>query len=107
MGNQKKEYAFSSSNCAHLTYCRPYELAESRVVEMGLGVTVCGDVTVGLFHARSTLGAKVQGRFAALPIFRLSFHTGLVDPATTLLEFTLPELDELDDDLAKYPDSFK
>ena len=76
-------------------------------LDLKIGMSVVGDVCLALFHARSTLGSKVQGRFAGLPILRLAFHTALLQPGTKSLDFPLAQLDELDEDGSKYGEGFK
>ena len=43
-----------------------------------LNTTVCGDVTVVVYHARNTLGGVVQGRPAGLKICQFQIHTGFI-----------------------------
>ena len=49
-----------------------------RKVEFSVNTKLYGDVTISVFHARSTFGRKVQGKFTSFNIFTLQFHTGFV-----------------------------
>ena len=43
-----------------------------------LRLEIQGDVTICVYHGRSTLGGKVQGKLTSIPMFQLQFHTGFV-----------------------------
>uniref|UniRef100_A0A1I8GP70 Auxilin n=1 Tax=Macrostomum lignano TaxID=282301 RepID=A0A1I8GP70_9PLAT len=81
-------------------------LVEDGQVRLGLNISVCGDVTISVFHARSTLGGKMQGRISSMKICQVQFHTGFVREDFDRLNFTKCELDFLDTD-DKYSSDFK
>ncbi|XP_029716298.2 cyclin-G-associated kinase [Aedes albopictus] len=73
---------------------RLYSAAEGKVT-LTLNVTVCGDVTVTLYHARNALGG--MGRPQGLKICQFQFNTGYIPEEETLINFTKTELDEVPD----------
>ncbi|XP_021693131.1 cyclin-G-associated kinase [Aedes aegypti] len=73
---------------------RLYTAAEGKVT-LTLNVTVCGDVTVTLYHARNALGG--MGRPQGLKICQFQFNTGYIPEEETLINFTKTELDEVPD----------
>ncbi|XP_041358750.1 cyclin-G-associated kinase-like [Gigantopelta aegis] len=74
-------------------------------VKIPLNTLVSGDVTVIVYHARSTFGGKIQGKITSMKMFQLQFHTGFITPETRTVKFTQYDLDQLDT-LDKYPDLF-
>ena len=69
-----------------------------------LNCQVLGDVTIALYHARSTFGGKVQGKITSMKIFQLQFHSGFLQTDKKIKFFT-KDLDGLDV-AEKYPDCF-
>lgn len=47
---------------------RGYTLADGKAVQP-LNVAVCGDITIIVYHARSTFGGKVQGKVSVNSCF--------------------------------------
>ncbi|CAL1529543.1 unnamed protein product [Lymnaea stagnalis] len=83
---------------------RSFTLEDGRAV-LPLNISVTGDVTVIVYHARSTFGGKIQGKITSMKIFQVQFHTGFVKEGTTELQFNQYDLDQLDT-ADKYPDLF-
>lgn len=73
---------------------RVYHASENKVV-LQLNLTVCGDVTVSVYHARNTIGAAVQGRPAGLKICQFQLHTGFIPEEETTLRLSRNQLDEI------------
>ena len=53
-----------------------------------VNLTLQGDVTIVVYHARSTLGGKVQGKVTSMRVFLLQFHTGFIKPAAQKLKYS-------------------
>ncbi|PVD23615.1 hypothetical protein C0Q70_16888 [Pomacea canaliculata] len=83
---------------------RQYNIGD-RQVKIPLNISASGDITVVLYHARSTFGGKIQGKITSMKMFQLQFHSGFVQDGTTSLKFTQFELDHLDTP-DKYPELF-
>jgi len=66
-----------------------------------INMTVCGDVTIVVNHARQALGALKPIR-----ICQVQFHTSSLTPGRPSYNWTLDQLDGLAD-LARYSDSFR
>lgn len=73
---------------------RVYHATENKVT-LQLNTTVCGDVTVIVYHARNTLGGVVQGRPTGLKICQFQIHTGFIPEEETTLRLPRNQLDEL------------
>ncbi|XP_021571195.1 cyclin-G-associated kinase isoform X2 [Carlito syrichta] len=71
-----------------------------------LGVTVQGDVLIVIYHARSTLGGRLQAKMASMKMFQVQFHTGFVPRNATTVKFAKYDLDACDIQ-EKYPDLFQ
>ncbi|XP_049742474.1 cyclin-G-associated kinase isoform X1 [Elephas maximus indicus] len=71
-----------------------------------LGITVQGDVLVVIYHARSTLGGRLQAKMASMKVFQIQFHTGFVPRNATTVKFAKYDLDACDIQ-EKYPDLFQ
>lgn len=84
---------------------RGFEFADGKAA-IPLNVTVTGDVTIVIYHARSTFGDKVQGKVTAVKICKIQFHTGFIKTDKKQLEFRSSDID-LADTLEKYPEGFK
>ncbi|XP_018584227.2 cyclin-G-associated kinase isoform X2 [Scleropages formosus] len=74
--------------------------------EIPLGITVQGDVLVVIYHARSTLGGRLQAKMASMKMFQIQFHTGFVPRNATTVKFAKYDLDACDIQ-EKYPDLFQ
>uniref|UniRef100_A0AAY5EA99 Cyclin-G-associated kinase n=1 Tax=Electrophorus electricus TaxID=8005 RepID=A0AAY5EA99_ELEEL len=74
--------------------------------EIPLDVTVQGDVLVVIYHARSTLGGRLQAKMASMKMFQIQFHTGFVPRNATTVKFAKYDLDACDIQ-EKYPDLFQ
>ncbi|XP_013776083.1 cyclin-G-associated kinase-like [Limulus polyphemus] len=81
-----------------------FNMADQHVV-IPLNVSVMGDITVMIHHARSTFGGKVQGKVTAIKILQFQLFTGFVQPDTEVLTFTRKHLDCVEE-LDRYPDGF-
>ncbi|XP_062593365.1 cyclin-G-associated kinase-like [Saccostrea cucullata] len=93
-----------------LTTSQEYEKMKGYQTEDGSAIlpvntTALGDVTVVVYHARSTFGGKVQGKITSMKMFQVQFNTGMVRPGTTSMKFTQFDLDQLDT-AEKYPEHF-
>ncbi|XP_039489806.1 cyclin-G-associated kinase [Drosophila santomea] len=80
-----------------LSTLQDYEIMRFYQVESGkivlpINLTVCGDVTVVLFHARKGM-VRPQG----LKICQSQFNTGFIPEPETLITFTNKDLDDLPD----------
>ncbi|XP_054437813.1 cyclin-G-associated kinase [Pteronotus mesoamericanus] len=71
-----------------------------------LGTTVQGDVLVVIYHARATLGGRLQAKMASMKMFQVQFHTGFVPRNATTVKFAKYDLDACDIQ-EKYPDLFQ
>ncbi|KAK7502233.1 hypothetical protein BaRGS_00006597 [Batillaria attramentaria] len=78
---------------------------DDRQVKLPLNISAAGDITVIVYHARSTFGGKIQGKITSMKMFQFQFHSGFVQEGTTSLKFTTFELDQLDT-ADKYPELF-
>uniref|UniRef100_A0A8W7PNF0 Cyclin-G-associated kinase n=1 Tax=Anopheles coluzzii TaxID=1518534 RepID=A0A8W7PNF0_ANOCL len=81
---------------------RLYHTSEGKIA-LAMNVTVCGDVTISLYHARNALGG--MGRPQGLKICQLQFHTGFIPEEETLINYDRAELDEVPD-LEHVPQKF-
>ncbi|XP_034092578.1 cyclin-G-associated kinase isoform X2 [Gymnodraco acuticeps] len=79
---------------------------EDGKAEIPLNVTVQGDVLVVIYHARSTLGGRLQAKLASMKMFQIQFHTGFVPRNATTVKFNKYDLDACDIQ-EKYPDLFQ
>ncbi|XP_061528737.1 cyclin-G-associated kinase [Phycodurus eques] len=79
---------------------------EDGSAEIPLNVTVQGDVLVVIYHARSTLGGRLQAKMASMKMFQIQFHTGFVPRNATTVKFAKYDLDACDIQ-EKYPDLFQ
>eukprot|EP00794_Sanderia_malayensis_P008283 gene8283-9167_t len=93
------------STAQDLDLMREYLFGE-RKIELNVNAAVIGDVTISLFHGRSTFGGKVQGKLTSINIFTLQFHTGFVDHNLTMINFPRRNLDIMDPDEQKYGANF-
>ena len=71
-----------------------------------LNVTVCGDVTVIVYHARNTMGGVVQGRPTGLKMCQFQFHTGFIGVTETTMRLARNQLDETSSDADVYGPHF-
>ncbi|XP_068166138.1 cyclin-G-associated kinase isoform X1 [Antennarius striatus] len=74
--------------------------------DIPLNVMVQGDVLVVIYHARSTLGGRLQAKMASMKMFQIQFHTGFVPRNATTVKFAKYDLDACDIQ-EKYPDLFQ
>ncbi|XP_073540946.1 cyclin-G-associated kinase isoform X2 [Phyllobates terribilis] len=74
--------------------------------EIPLDVTVQGDVLIVIYHARSTLGGRLQAKMTSMKMFQIQFHTGFVPRNATTVKFAKYDLDACDIQ-EKYPDLFQ
>ncbi|ELU08049.1 hypothetical protein CAPTEDRAFT_20343 [Capitella teleta] len=83
---------------------RAYESREGKA-SIPLNTSVSGDITIIVYHARSTFGGKVQGKITSMKMFQMQFHSGFVDQDCKSVKFTRFELDQMDT-ADKYPGEF-
>ncbi|XP_063311580.1 cyclin-G-associated kinase isoform X2 [Pelobates fuscus] len=79
---------------------------EDLKAEIPLDVTVQGDVLIVIYHARSTLGGRLQAKMTSMKMFQIQFHTGFVPRNATTVKFAKYDLDACDIQ-EKYPDLFQ
>uniref|UniRef100_A0A8D3E3W6 Cyclin-G-associated kinase n=1 Tax=Scophthalmus maximus TaxID=52904 RepID=A0A8D3E3W6_SCOMX len=84
---------------------KDFKMEDGRA-EIPLNVTVQGDVLVVIYHARSTLGGRLQAKMASMKMFQIQFHTGFVPRNATNVKFAKYDLDACDIQ-EKYPDLFQ
>lgn len=80
--------------------------SEDGKAEIPLDVTVQGDVLITIYHARSTLGGRLQAKMTSMKMFQIQFHTGFVPRNATTVKFAKYDLDACDIQ-EKYPDLFQ
>uniref|UniRef100_A0A8C6ZR80 Cyclin G associated kinase n=1 Tax=Nothoprocta perdicaria TaxID=30464 RepID=A0A8C6ZR80_NOTPE len=107
---------FSKQRNGCRPFCEVYVGDERFKIEDGkaiipLGITVQGDVLIVIYHARSTLGGRLQAKVMTnftKPFCRplLIFHTGFVPRNATTVKFAKYDLDACDIQ-EKYPDLFQ
>ncbi|KAM9810849.1 cyclin-G-associated kinase [Neosynchiropus ocellatus] len=86
-------------------HMKDFKMEDGRA-EIPLEVTVQGDVLVVIYHARSTLGGRLQAKMASMKMFQIQFHTGFVPRNATTVKFAKYDLDACDIQ-EKYPDLFQ
>ncbi|XP_036382245.1 cyclin-G-associated kinase isoform X2 [Megalops cyprinoides] len=84
---------------------KDFKMEDGRA-EIPLGITVQGDVLIVIYHARSTLGGRLQAKMASMKMFQIQFHTGFVPRNATQVKFAKYDLDACDIQ-EKYPDLFQ
>ncbi|XP_040093661.1 cyclin-G-associated kinase isoform X2 [Oryx dammah] len=84
---------------------RDFKMEDGKAV-IPLGVTVQGDVLIIIYHARSTLGGRLQAKVASMKMFQVQFHTGFVPRNAAAVKFAKYDLDACDIQ-EKYPDLFQ
>jgi cyclin G-associated kinase len=73
---------------------RLYHASEGKA-NLPLNITLCGDITVTLYHARNAIAGI--GRPQGIKICQLQFHSGFIPEEETLLSFNRSELDDIPD----------
>ncbi|NP_705797.1 cyclin-G-associated kinase isoform 1 [Mus musculus] len=84
---------------------KEFKIEDGKAV-IPLGVTVQGDVLIIIYHARATLGGRLQAKMASMKMFQIQFHTGFVPRNATTVKFAKYDLDACDIQ-EKYPDLFQ
>ncbi|XP_020897686.1 cyclin-G-associated kinase, partial [Exaiptasia diaphana] len=84
---------------------REFTLSDGKVT-FPVNLTLIGDVTIIVYHGRSTLGGKVQGKMASIRVFQVQFHTGFINPNATKLKYSRAELDVSKESETKFPNRF-
>lgn len=69
---------------------RVYHASESKI-NIPLNITLCGDITITIYHARRSIVGQQQG----LKICQMQFHSGFIPEEETLLLYHRNELDEV------------
>ncbi|XP_033637106.1 cyclin-G-associated kinase-like [Asterias rubens] len=93
-----------------LTTSQEYEKIKGYVVDDGwaeipIDKSIFGDVTLMVYHARSTFGGKVQGKVTAMKMFQFQFHAGFVPEGSHTIQFTKYDVDFMEQP-DKFPDLF-
>ncbi|XP_054718197.1 cyclin-G-associated kinase-like, partial [Uloborus diversus] len=83
---------------------RHFNMSDGQV-SIPLKTAVFGDITLIVYHARSTFGGKVQGKVTAYKILQLQLNTGFIAPGTQSLTFSRRELDGIEE-IDRYPENF-
>ncbi|XP_043576828.1 cyclin-G-associated kinase [Chiloscyllium plagiosum] len=84
---------------------REFKMEDGKAI-IPLGLNVQGDVLIVIFHARSTLGGRLQAKMTSMKMFQIQFHTGFVPRNAALVKFAKYDLDACDIQ-EKYPDLFQ
>uniref|UniRef100_A0A8C2H901 Cyclin-G-associated kinase n=1 Tax=Cyprinus carpio TaxID=7962 RepID=A0A8C2H901_CYPCA len=84
---------------------KDFKMEDGRA-EIPLNITVQGDVLIVIYHARSTLGGRLQAKMASMKMFQIQFHTGFVPRNASTVKFAKYDLDACDIQ-EKYPDLFQ
>ncbi|NXY64759.1 GAK kinase, partial [Callaeas wilsoni] len=84
---------------------KEFKIEDGKAV-IPLGITVQGDVLIVIYHARSTLGGRLQAKMTSMKMFQIQFHTGFVPRNATTVKFAKYDLDACDIQ-EKYPDLFQ
>ncbi|XP_053153314.1 cyclin-G-associated kinase isoform X2 [Hemicordylus capensis] len=84
---------------------KDFKIEDGKAV-IPLGITVQGDVLIVIYHARFTLGGRLQAKMASMKMFQIQFHTGFVPRNATTVKFAKYDLDACDIQ-EKYPDLFQ
>ncbi|XP_042305529.1 cyclin-G-associated kinase isoform X3 [Sceloporus undulatus] len=84
---------------------KDFKIEDGKAV-IPLDITVQGDVLIVIYHARSTLGGRLQAKMASMKMFQIQFHTGFVPRNATTVKFAKYDLDACDIQ-EKYPDLFQ
>ncbi|XP_072475847.1 cyclin-G-associated kinase isoform X4 [Notamacropus eugenii] len=84
---------------------KDFKIEDGKAV-IPLGITVQGDVLIVIYHARSTLGGRLQAKMASMKMFQIQCHTGFVPRNATTVKFAKYDLDACDIQ-EKYPDLFQ
>ncbi|NXP20205.1 GAK kinase, partial [Scytalopus superciliaris] len=84
---------------------KEFKIEDGKAV-IPLGITVQGDVLIVIYHARSTIGGRLQAKMASMKMFQIQFHTGFVPRNATTVKFAKYDLDACDIQ-EKYPDLFQ
>lgn len=71
---------------------RVYHASEEKI-NFPLNITLCGDITITLYHARRSIVGQQQG----LKICQMQFHSGYIPEEETLLLYNRNELDDVPD----------
>lgn len=79
---------------------------EDGKADIPVNTIVQGDVLIVIYHARSTLGGRLQAKMASMKMFQIQFHTGFVPRNATTVKFAKYDLDACDIQ-EKYPDLFQ
>ncbi|CAG0885639.1 unnamed protein product, partial [Darwinula stevensoni] len=94
------------STIADYERLRLYHISEGRMT-FPLNVSLNGDVSLLVYHARSTFGSKMQGtgKVSGIKIFQVQFHTGFIQPSQTHLIFSKNDIDDVQEP-ERYPSQF-
>lgn len=79
----------------HDLYSFRLYLASQGKIELPVNVTICGDLTIILYHARNAL--KGMGRPQGIKICQFQLNTGFIHEQETLLNLKKSDLDDLPD----------
>ncbi|XP_078471270.1 cyclin-G-associated kinase-like isoform X1 [Lampetra fluviatilis] len=84
---------------------RDFQVEDKKAV-IPMGVTVSGDILIIMYHARSTLGGRLQAKMTSMKVFQIQFHTGFIPRNATSIKFSKYDLDACDIQ-EKYPELFQ
>ncbi|XP_055488192.1 cyclin-G-associated kinase isoform X1 [Leucoraja erinacea] len=84
---------------------REFKVEDGKAI-IPLSLSIQGDVLIVIFHARSTLGGRLQAKMTSMKMFQIQFHTGFVPRNATSVKFAKYDLDACDIQ-EKYPDLFQ
>lgn len=87
------------STCQDYDRIRHHNYAEKQAT-IPLNADVAGDITIAVYHARSSFGKVTPFR-----ICQIQLYTGFVAPGTKVLTFCKHEMDGIDE-IERYPEGF-
>ncbi|XP_046839155.1 cyclin-G-associated kinase-like isoform X2 [Xenia sp. Carnegie-2017] len=85
---------------------REFTTADQKI-DCNLPLEIHGDVTICVYHGRSTLGGKVQGKLTSIPMFQVQFYTGFIGVNAKKMVFIKEDIDVLDqNNVNKFAENF-
>ncbi|XP_050499686.1 cyclin-G-associated kinase [Diabrotica virgifera virgifera] len=85
---------------------RLFNIAEGKCF-LPINATVCGDVSVIVYHARNILGGVMtQGKATGIKIFQIQLHTGYIPEEDTCIKYMKSDLDDLAEGQDHFQDRF-
>ena len=73
-------------------------VSNDQTIRFPVNAICFGDVTISVFHARSTITDRMQGKLSGIKICQLQFHAGFIDQQTMQhpLDFDREEIDVIE-----------